>query len=660
MKKLKTFFLFATLASATVLAYLPGLSGDLVFDDRANLEPVRLWTEGEIQWQQVIFDNQSGPLGRPVAMASFVINAAISGGSVWGLKAGNLILHLISATLLFFLLTRLSAKDKSLHPYRNWLPFAITAVWLIHPLLVSTVLYTVQRMAILSALFVVAALLSYMRGRTSIEDGRTTVGSLWLFLVVPAFTALAALSKENGLLAPLLCGVLEWVYFAPRTGSRRPWQARVFLLAGIALPVAAGIIVLALAPDIFFLSGYANRPFGPIERLLTQGRVLFDYVGSILLPAGPQFSLHRDDYAISTSLLSPITTLFSWLGWAAITALAISWREHIPGFTAGVGIFLVGHAMESSIFPLLIYFEHRNYLPSIGILWAAASLLTVAGQWAASRIDNPKLILGSSLGALLIVLAAATHSRARIWQSEEALIRQSLSNYPDSRHMRLAIQRIELQKLFPDVAAARAHAEYLLEVERSSTQLMGLVSLMLIDCQSKAEIDTDLAERAFGVSPDTIEADLFMAIDTLSRVTTRIDCENLTPYDLAAGIASILSKTELPESTTMVWRLRAVAARLYYEGGNLASAYQEARKAWEASPNDLPTGMLVVALSINRGLFDEAKSLLDDIEPHIESHDKEGQALASTYREAIAQEFAAEILRNQLRYREIFPTTDDQ
>ena len=654
---MRKFYLLVLLV-VTALIYLPGLEGELIFDDRANLAPLYRWFTGTIGWQQLIFGNESGPLGRPLAMASFAANTFLSGDSVWGLKLGNLVLHLATGILLFLLLTKLSIRDRLLSRTGAWGALVVTAVWLLHPLLVSTVLYTVQRMAILSTLFVVAALLSYMKGRTDIEEGKSAAGSIWLFAAVPAFTVLAALSKENGLLAPLLCGVLEWVYFAPRSGNRRPWQARVFLLVGVGLPLAAGAIVLVLAPDIF-LAGYANRPFGPVERLLTQGRVLFDYVGSILLPAGPKFSLLRDDYIISTGLLTPITTLFSWIGWAVIALLAIAWRKRLPGFTAGIAIFLVGHAMESSIFPLLIYFEHRNYLPSIGILWAAASLLVIVSHWAAARIDNPKLILAFGLGALLIVLAAATHSRARIWQSEETLTRQSLEHYPDSRHLRLAMQRIEMQKFFPDVAAAKSHAEYLLTFKRSSSHLLGLVSLILIDCQTRAEVEEELIERAFRISPDTIEADLFMAINILANVVTRKSCQRLAPFDLAEGITRIVNSSELPESTTMAWRLRAVAARLYYKGGNLASAYREARKAWEASPRDFPTGMMLIGLSINLGLFDDAKSLLDDIEPDIPAHDRQGRALASSYRKAIDQKFATEILENQPRYQEIFSTTDE-
>ena len=82
MKALKRLAVLAALVLVAVVAYLPGLSGELIFDDRANLEPVRLWIEDQTEWQQVVFDNQSGPLGRPVSMASFVINAAISGDSV--------------------------------------------------------------------------------------------------------------------------------------------------------------------------------------------------------------------------------------------------------------------------------------------------------------------------------------------------------------------------------------------------------------------------------------------------------------------------------------------------------------------------------------------------------------------------------------------------
>ena len=623
------------IALVAILAYWPGLGGELIFDDRANLEPLRLWLAGDNSWQQVVFGNDSGPLGRPLTMASFLANVSLTGDSVWWLKVGNLALHLLTGGILYALLSRLALRDPHLRQYAHWVPGIVAALWLLHPFMVGTVLYVVQRMAMLSALFMIATMLAYLHGRTRLEQGHTTSGTLWLFLGVPALTALAALSKENGLLAPLLCGVLEWAYFAPRTGASRPRQVRLFLAAFIAVPLLAALALLVLKPEFYF-AGYANRPFGPVERVLTQSRILFDYLGNIVLPNGTDFSLLKDDYKVSTGLFSPPTTSLAILAWLMILALAIRVRRAVPGFSAGVGIFLVGHLMESTIFPLLLYFEHRNYLPAIGVFWSAAAIIAWLYPRVASTMDNPRKIFGGALILLFVVLTAATYARSTVWQSAERLALQSLQSSGDSRHVRMELARIALAKPVPDVQAARTHARHLTTLERSSTRLIGHLMQLLIDCQHSQAADAETVKKAFAITPDTMEADLFHAIDVLTNVTSRSECKNLRPGAFASYLAGLADTSSLSENSKLIWRIRFNSAKLYYQSGNLPSAREQAEQAWRAG-NDNSVGMMLAGLEINLGQFDSASNLLEEVKVLIPTSDRKGQQLIDTYEAAINQ-----------------------
>jgi protein O-mannosyl-transferase len=650
--------LLATLV-LTVLAYSPGLDGELIFDDRANLQPIQQWLDDEIGWQQLVFGNESGGTGRPVAMASYLLNASITGDSVWGLKSGNLIIHLLTGVALFFLLSSIFPRDRQFSRYVRCAPLILTSIWLLHPLLASTVLYVVQRMAMLSTLFVLLALLCYVQGRIRIEAGKVRIGSWLILLAVPLFTGLATFSKENGALALLLCGLIEMVYFSPTKGSRRPWQVRLFLVLGVLVPVFTATVIWIAHPD-FYLGGYANRPFTAIERLLTECRVLFDYVGKILIPIGPKFSLLRDDYRISTGLFTPITTLFSVAGWIVIAISAAISRKAVPGFAAGIGIFLIGHSIESSVFPLLIYFEHRNYLPSIGIILSVASLLIYAANHLRDRVDNPKTIVVGSVGALVLTLAVATTARSNIWQSNELLIRQSLAAYPDSRHLRMELQRLEMEKLFPDVDAVRGHARHLQKMDRSSTRLIGFIMEALLDCDMDGRVSQRANSGLFSEQPDTIEADFFHAVNVLAMNIRRQPCENLSATDLAIDLVTIADRSDLAETHNMMWRLRFLAAQLFYSDANLVSAYRQARVAWQNSPDDLPAGLMLVGLQINLSLFDEARQLLDTIEPKVPETDITGKQLAEQYREAINRRYWDEILEFRPEQRSIVPPPESQ
>lgn len=628
------FLLLTTLALAGAI-YWPGLSGGFLLDDDANLASVWRWLAGEAGWLQVVFGNESGPLGRPISMASFVATAAAWGQSVFAFKAVSLTVHLTIGFAIFLLLSQLLQRDRLMKDRRLWFAAAIAAVWVLHPLFASTVLYVVQRMAMLSALFVTLALYAYVRGRLDVESERSLSGSLWLFVGVPVFTALAALSKETGLLAPLLCAVLEWAYFRPASGGRRPKAARWFLSLFFFAPVVAGSLFLLLNPD-FFLAGYENRPFNVIERLLTQSRVLFDYLGSLLLPMGKTFSLYRDDYLLSTGLLSPVTTLFSVLGWIILAATAILLRRAIPGLAAGLGIFLVGHSMESSFFPLLIYFEHRNYLPGLGIFLATASVLAYLGHGIPARMDHPERILGSAVAALLLILSFATFARALAWQSPVLLLEQSVEQYPDSRFARMELAA-QIMNDGPRLDVRRAIEQYqhLQTLDLPSTQAIGYLGEIAVMCFATGATDPENLERAFSRQPETLQPDYLKTIESIGDMLRRSDCQGISPTELAGHIANLVDRTHLPPGTRTVWRLRFEAAQLYASRGQDRPALEQARLAWETGQAELPVGMLMAALHIRLGEFGAATRMLDEVGPRIPENDQTGQALLKDYRDAI-------------------------
>jgi len=260
----------------TLFVYWPGLAGPLLFDDNDNLRPIAAWLEGRVGLWPVVFGNESGHFGRSLSMLSFAINAMLLGSGVWGLKFGNLLLHLINGVLVFALFVQLGQRQNPLRtiPARAaWLAWFGAAIWLLHPLLLSTVLYLVQRMAILSATFTLLAMLAYLHGRSAIATGDKPLAIGLLGAAVPLLTVMAALSKENGVLTPSLCAVIELFLYLPVKGRQRNWLASAFI--GIALVLPAIVAVgLALSQTSIIVAGYANRSFTLYERVLTEPRVL--------------------------------------------------------------------------------------------------------------------------------------------------------------------------------------------------------------------------------------------------------------------------------------------------------------------------------------------------------------------------------------------------
>jgi hypothetical protein len=351
--------------------YLPGLQGPMLHDDFPQLSG--LMTAQGADWRElsdVYMMSDSGYLGRPVSMASFIANAILHGGELRDWKATNLLIHGLTAIVMFFLArVLLRASPASIRPEQaSWLALLVAGLWLLHALHVSTVLYTVQRMAQLSTLFVLSGLLLYCNGRLRQLKARGSGG----WQIAPAFLLclpLAVFSKENGILLLLLVPLVEVLVFrgaglpAIRSVSWYIWPVLMLL------PLLAGVLYLLLHADHFLVQGYASKDFTPLERLLTQPRVLVRYLHQLLVPLPGLMGFYHDDMVVSKGLLNPATTLWSILLLAALVGLALLLRGRQPVIALGILLFFAAHLLESTILPLDLMFEHRNYLASCGVCW---------------------------------------------------------------------------------------------------------------------------------------------------------------------------------------------------------------------------------------------------------------------------------------------------
>jgi hypothetical protein len=300
------------------------------------------------------------------------------------------------------------------------------ALWLLHPLHVSTVLYVVQRMAQLSSLFTLLGLLVYCRCRlrwaaAGAETGELIAAALWLALI----TVMATLAKENGALLPWLIAVVEVVLFRGAWAGRDRVALARLGWAVLLLPVILVASVLLVSPEL--ISGrYGGRDFTLEERVLTQARMLWQYLGWILLPNITSMGFFHDDIPLSRGLLTPLTTLLSLLAWGALGIVAFVLRGRYPMLLFALLFFLVGHAMESTVLPLEMVFEHRNYLPAAGVcLLAAMALFQLAGK---IRLLRPRVFLLIAFTVLLVQLML----RAQAWSDELSLARFNVVNHPES------------------------------------------------------------------------------------------------------------------------------------------------------------------------------------------------------------------------------------
>jgi tetratricopeptide (TPR) repeat protein len=437
----------ALLALVLVLAatvYLPGTSGPYVFDDRTNIVRNSYLRIDSLSYQDLShasFAVQSGPLLRPISMLSFALNYYFAGNfaDTAPLKLTNLGIHVLNGLLLFWLLRLILGRLDQMgqagpqksgrHGVLNkndLLAGAIALLWIVHPINLTSVLYIVQRMTSLSALFTLLALICYLIGRNLMVDRRRT-GAWIIGIGVPVFGALGLFSKENTVLMPLYALVLEGTLFANETPwSRWPRLSSNIKRALIAIGIVVAGLLLVWVIYYYALPGYQGRPFSLPERLMTEGRVLFFYLWLILLPRIYAFGLHHDDIVVSTSLFQPWTTLPSLLGLVALLALALYVRKKHSLLTIGILWFFMSHLLESTIIPLEIAHEHRNYLASAGVLIAVVHLL----DWGSQRLGHQRLWVLYPVIVMLFV--GTTWLRASQWADHNSLARYEALHHPRS------------------------------------------------------------------------------------------------------------------------------------------------------------------------------------------------------------------------------------
>jgi len=425
-RQITLFLTLFTLLLTTAWIYWPGIAGPELLDDRSSLRALAELQEHPERAGDLVFGDRSGPLGRTVSMASFVVERLYLDDGVRGSKKVNIVLHLFNGCLVmacaWLLFGRIQVRS-----YRA-LSVLLGTMWLLHPLLVSTVLYVVQRMAMLATLFMLLSMFAYLRWRFSLVAS----GSKRLFAVFPALLwfLMAMLSKENAVvLLPILVLLdMFWLRCEDAAGNSIVWLRKTHYTL---MAVGGSALVLLLALFWNVISGrYIGRPFDLLGRLLTQARILWDYLAQWFMPDVGRMGLYHDDVVWSTSLTEPITTLYAVLAWLLVlvsTVFLLRWYwSRLLVFCAA--FFIIGHLIESTVWPLELYFEHRNYFPAIGLVLGVGVIYgALVKIW--PETASPLLV---ALGCVVVALSALTSSHVQMWSSQPLLILNHLNGHPNS------------------------------------------------------------------------------------------------------------------------------------------------------------------------------------------------------------------------------------
>lgn len=602
---------FVVFATAVFLVYAHTLHAPFVFDDitirdNAFLHPK---TPGELI--DVLFmtlpDHWAGDASighRRIGYLTFATNFYFHGLDPFGYRLTNVVIHLLNGLLIYWLVAKTLMLAQWGGSFRGTPPclrgvagedfttreahqiaFFVALIWLVHPVQIQAVTYIVQRLASLAALFSLLAFVFYLQGR--LREDRWRYG----FYGLSVLAGLLAMGvKQNAVVLPFLIFLYDIYFFhdSPWAGIKKQWQP--LLLLGVFLLVAT---LIYMGPSVW------ARLEGPVpmeQRLLTEARVILHYLSLLVLPL-PSRLVADYDFALSTSLWQPLSTLFAVGAIVALIALALRTARKCRLLSFSILWFFGCLAIESTIVPLELAFEHRLYLASIGPIGAAAvvtfRMLPVDSRWI-----SPAL-----LSVATVVFAAWTYERNEVWGDPVRLWTDTVQKSPGKARVHGNLGKALLDAGRYDEAAAAF--ETALRLDPSLGGAYNNLAVIYIDHLKQYDRAKDWLSAALQRYPNFASAylnlgvialnqrDLPEAIRLFSRVL-ELDPQNQSAhYNLAACYINLRQFREAITTLDRGISYWPAAHRLYVLKGRaslMAGDIEQARvafeKAYALAPNE--------------------------------------------------------------------------
>ena len=429
----------AVLAIALLVAvtYFPALQGGFVWDDVIfSEEPVIHSPDGLRSIWFAPADIKNEGHYWPLVYTSFWLEHKLWGLNPVGYHAVNILLHLVNCLLLWRLLDRLSVPGA----------VVIAAVFAVHPMHVESVAWIIERKDVLSALFYLTAVLTWIRFSESPGPGR--------YALALALFAAGLLAKSVVVTLPVALLIWHW------------WRrGRVIPIDLLRLaPFAAVGVAITLADLAFYTSREPlELGFSLVERALIAARALWFYVGKLIWP-------------LNLAVIYPLweidaRDLLAWAYLAGAAALPVGlWlaRRRIGrGPLAGALFFAVTLApvlgfIDYGYMQFSFVADRFQYLAGIGVLAVLIGAAAHAAAHGTRKLPEATRTTAAGLAVALVMgLALLTWRQAGIYRDEITLFSHIVALNPKARdaHLNLGNALIDADRIEEGLAASRTAAE---------------------------------------------------------------------------------------------------------------------------------------------------------------------------------------------------------
>lgn len=603
--KVRAFFTLAVFFVPVVFLY-QGIFGPFILDDASNLDSLgqlkQLDLDSLANW---ISSGVTGSdFGRHATFLTFAFQYNSWPDNPDDFKFGNLFIHSVNTVLLYLLLNTLGRFEKSFLSSKLAV-FLLVAVWSIHPILHSSIFYVVQRLVLLSSTWVLLVLLVYCRCISAAAFDTPRSSFFWMGFVFGGAT-FGVLFKEITSLIPLYILALE--LFVVKTGGR---YRRFALAAFFAAPM---IIIAAITfwawnggSEVAEIRGltFANRVFSEFS-------VITQYVGVIVFPSISNTGLIADDVIVAKyDQVGPWLAVVVWL---SLVFLCLRARSKFSLLKMGILWFLLGHSLESTGIPLELYFEHRNYLPSVGILLCFFGIYQYAHKF--------KVYTQVALSILTINLIWCSWINKDLWASEQNLLSAWYVASPDS-HRATQYWADYLVRNQNFVSAMEVYEEF--HREHPDNIHMGVVKLTL-QCYLKTDQKQDFDALLQSAENARITTAINRVLTELNRIVRDAGCKEVSRADVEA-IARKFLDNRLVTNRILIADIYYVIADVALSQNRIDEAVELLNLSYDHYPMvEVQTFQAKILLATRQ--FDEAAKSLDKA---IALHDKLGGRDQNTY-----------------------------
>lgn len=308
--------------------------------------------------------------------------------------AANLIVHTLSAVIVFALLRRLIRRD--------WAAVAGAVLFAIHPLQVEPVAWATGMKDLLGGMLSLAAMWQYLAFTTTTDAKRRRVH----MIAASAAFGLALLAKPSAVVTPFILLTIEWLLLG-RSLARA---------AGVLLPWMVVAVVWMLVTSWAQPTPEMTAP-PVVSRVLIAGNALGFYLVKLFWPVGlgVDYGLRPDLFVRSAYLIATIVVA------AAVVASRKRW------LMASAAVFAIALTPTLGLKPFVFQWvstvaDRYAYIALLGPAMAVAILLCEMRQKPVAWIAT----------AVMVALALLSNAQARVWRDNRSLMTHALRINPDS------------------------------------------------------------------------------------------------------------------------------------------------------------------------------------------------------------------------------------